>query len=73
MLVLLKNNLTSEILFRKEVDGLIEDADDLAREVLSVHLVEFDEIGFIDSDSSRIYSIRHIDGSYAPLEVEVVK
>ena len=45
------------------------DGEDLATELLSTHLVEFDTIQAIKKRGKKIFTIRHLDGTYAPIEV----
>ena len=67
-----KNPITGAVIFDIPVETDL-DGYDLATEILSNNLIEFDEITFIDKAEARVYTIRHFDGSYAPVEVLIEK
>ena len=67
------NGMTGAILFGPIKRKTIIAGIDLAKELLSNHLVEFDQIESVKKRGKEIFSIRHFDGSYAPFEVLVEK
>ena len=65
------NGITGEPTRPPSVLPTEDDGEELALDLLSLHLIEFDTIAHIKKAGEKIYSIRHFDGSYAPFEVRI--
>lgn len=68
--VLKRDGITGKVLEKHHAANQTEGLD-MATELLSIHLVEFDQIGSIKKKNSQLFTIKHIDGTYAPIEVLV--
>ena len=65
------NGITGELIRPPSELPTEDDGDELALDLLSLHLIEFDTIAHIKKAGTKIYSIRHFDGSYSLFEVRI--
>ena len=70
--VVKKDGLTGKVIVKQIVPS-VADGMAIAKDLLSIHLVEFDEIQSTIQRGVVYYSIMHFDGTYAPIEVQVLK
>ena len=65
------NGITGATIYGPVKRSSLKTGAELALQLLSVHVVEFDKIVSIKNANCQVYTIRHTDGTYLPIEVKM--